>query len=94
MAAREAPRRRPTRPELRKRNLRIALGPDLLKRLVVDCARGESQAAVAQRYAIAQSSVSKYVRANAEESVCTEGQLRAQPVPHNKRCRAQPQLEA
>lgn len=54
---RERPKRRITR------NLRVALGPDALQRLVQDCEEGMSQDAAARKYGVSQSSVSKYVLA-------------------------------
>ena len=62
LATREAPKRPRRAPKARsQRNLRVALGPDVLAQIVADRARGDSQVTVAKRYGIAQSSVSKYV---------------------------------
>lgn len=45
------------------RRLTVAIGSEMVRRMVDDCERGLSQTAAARKYGVSQSSVSKYVLA-------------------------------
>ena len=61
-AAKTAPRRGPAPRDIKaKRKLAVAIGPDQVAQMVQDCVGGMSQSAVAHKYGVSQSSVSKYV---------------------------------
>ena len=60
-AARTASPRGPARDIKVKRKLAVVIGPDRVAQVAQDCEDGMSQSAVAQKYGVSQSSVSKYV---------------------------------